>query len=121
MRWVVELAFAVAILGLALSLYNYVTPASISVSASERGKFLELTEFLVRLATNAEFLYAVQRDSVSAVEQANREVARIDPLASIVLTRPVGGGCPEVPAPRFSLSVASVLPNGTAICIVVRA
>jgi hypothetical protein len=121
MRWVVELAVSSFILVLVLALYNYAAPGSLAVQAGERGRFAELSLFAVRLASSPEFLFRLWRDWDGAVRQANAEAKSIEPLASVDVTPPVGGACPSPPAPRFSISLATVLPNGTTVCVVVRA
>jgi len=119
MRWVLELIISVWILGLVFAMYNYASPSSVAVQAGERGRFAELSTFAVRLASSPDFLFKLQEDWSGAVEQAQREAESIDPLASVNVTRPVGGICQSLPAPRFSIAVATVLPNGTAVCVVV--
>ncbi|ABL88329.1 conserved hypothetical protein [Pyrobaculum islandicum DSM 4184] len=120
MRWVVELVFASFLLVLVLALYNYTAPSSIVVQAGERGRFAELSLFAVRLASSQEFLFRLWRDWDGAVEQANVEAKSVDPLASVDVALPSGGACPAASAPRFSISLATVLPNGTTVCIVVK-
>jgi len=119
MRWVLELVISAWILGLVFAMYNYTSPSSVAVQASERGRFAELSTFAVRLASSPDFLFKLQEDWSGAVEQAQREVRSIDPLASVNVTRPAGDICQPLPAPRFSIAVATVLPNGTAVCVVV--
>ncbi|MCU7788017.1 MAG: hypothetical protein ACPL3C_10510 [Pyrobaculum sp.] len=121
MRWVVELVFASALLGLVFALFNYTSPLSMSVQVGERGRFSELALFAMRLASSPDFLFRLQTDWDSALLTANAEAGLIDPLARVSVVRPVGGVCPTVPSPRFSISVASVMPNGTAVCIAVYA
>jgi hypothetical protein len=121
MRWVVELAVSSFILVLVFALYNYTVPGSLAVQAGERGRFAELSLFAVRLASSREFLFRLWRDWDGAVRQANAEVKSIDPLASVEVTRLAEGACPSPPAPRFSISLVTVLPDGTAVCVVVRA
>lgn len=119
MRWVLELVFAVFILGLVFSFYGYSSPHSVVLQSGERGKVAELSSFAVRLATSPDFLFMLMDDREGALKQANREVKLIDFLARVDVLRPVGGVCPALGASRFSISIASVLPNGTAICVVV--
>ncbi|MCC6066484.1 MAG: hypothetical protein LM562_01735 [Pyrobaculum sp.] len=121
MRWVVELAVSSFILVLVLALYNYAAPGSLAVQAGERGRFAELSLFAVRLASSPEFLFRLWQDWDGAVQQANAEAKSIDPLASVDVRRPAEGACPSPQAPRFSISLATVLPNGTTVCVVVRA
>lgn len=116
-----ELVFAAFILTLVLAMYSYTSPYSLLLQAGERGRFSELLLFAARLASSPDFLFRLQSDWDGAVAQANREVMSIDAMASVEVTLPSGGVCPTVVAPRFSISLASVLPNGTTICIVVRA
>jgi len=118
MRWVVELVVSSFILVLVLALYSYSTPGSLAVQAGERGRFAELSLFAVRLASSPDFLFRLLRDWDGAVAQANVEARSIDPLASVEVLPPVGGVCPSPAAPRFSISLATVLPNGTAVCVV---
>jgi hypothetical protein len=121
MRWVVELAVSSFILVLVLALYNYTAPSSLAVQAGERGRFAELSLFAVRLASSPEFLFRLWRDWDGAVRQANAEARSIEPLASVDVRLPDGDTCPSPQAPRFSISLATVLPNGTTVCVVVRA
>ncbi len=121
MRWVVELAVSSFILVLVLALYNYTAPGSLAVQSGERGRFAELSLFAVRLASSPEFLFRLWQDWDGAVQQANYEAKSIDPLASVEVRRPERGACPSPQAPRFSISLATVLPNGTTVCVVVRA
>jgi len=121
MRWVVELAVSSFILVLVLALYNYTAPGSLAVQAGERGRFAELSLLAVRLASSPEFLFRLWRDWDGAVQQANAEARSIEPLASVEVTLPDGDTCPSPQAPRFSISLATVLPNGTTVCVVVWA
>jgi hypothetical protein len=121
MRWVVELAVSSFILVLVFALYNYTAPGSLAVQAGERGRLAELSLFAVRLASSPEFLFRLWQDPDGAVKQANAEVKSIDPLASVEVRRPAEGACPSPPAPRFSISLVTVLPNGTTVCVVVWA
>jgi len=91
------------------------------VQAGERGRFAELSLFAVRLASSPEFLFRLWQDWDGAVKQANDEARSIEPLASVEVRPPAEGACPSPPAPRFSISLATVLPNGTTVCVVVRA
>ncbi len=121
MRWVLELSFAAFILILTIALYNYTAPASIAVQAGERGRVSELLAFAVRLAASPEFLFRLQYSWEEAVAQARREAALIDPLASVDVYLPTNGVCTTPPSPRIAISLATVLPNGTTVCIAVWA
>jgi hypothetical protein len=121
MRWVVELALASLVIAIAASICAYTTPSSLAVQAGERGRFAGLSLLAIRLASSPDFLFRLQEDAAAALEQASAEARQIDPLASVSVSRPAGGACPAETAARFSVALATVLPNGTAVCVIMRA